>query len=87
MTAVFVALGGLAPGQRADFVVLDATHPALAGLPPAQQLAAHVFASSRSRAIDQVWVAGRPAVRAGRHPARDVAFQAFRQARAALLDV
>ena len=82
-----VALGGLAPGQRADFVVLDAAHPALAGLPPAQQLAAHVFASSRSRAIDQVWVAGRPAVQAGRHPARNVAFQAFRQARAALLDV
>ena len=78
-------IAGLAAGQRADFVVLDAAHPALAGLPPEQSLAAHVFASSRSRAIDQVWVAGRCVVQAGRHAARDDARASFAQARAGLL--
>lgn len=61
------AIGGLAAGQQADFVVLDATHPALAGLDAPVALAAHVFASQRTSAIDAVWVAGSPRVVAGRH--------------------
>ena len=56
------AVAGLAVGQHADFVVLDAAHPALAGLAAADMLSAHVFASHRTSAIDAVWV-GRPAAR------------------------
>jgi len=44
-------VAGLAVGQSADFVVLDAMHPALQGLPAADMLSAHVFASHRSSAI------------------------------------
>ena len=40
-------VAGLAPGQRADFVVLDGAHPLIAGLTPPEALDAHVFASHR----------------------------------------
>ena len=43
-------VAGLAAGQRADFVVLDAKHPLLQGLPsPDAMLSAHVFASHGGR--------------------------------------
>ncbi len=50
--------GALAPGRRADFCVLDATAPALAGIPPAQVLDALVF-SSPGAPMARVCVAGR----------------------------
>ncbi|VTU16615.1 formimidoylglutamate deiminase [Variovorax sp. PBL-E5] len=80
------AVAGLQAGQQADFVVLDAAHPALAGLPAADMLSSHVFASHRSNAIDAVWVAGRPRVVAGRHLLHDSATAAFVAARTQLLD-
>lgn len=59
-------VAGLAAGQSADLLVLDARHPLLGGLRPAQMLASHVFASSRRRAIAEVWRAGqRLVVRTG----------------------
>lgn len=62
------AVAGLAAGQRADFVVLDASHPLLDGLPSADaMLSAHVFASQRRCAIESVWAGGRRQVRGGRH--------------------
>lgn len=79
------AIGGLAVGQRADFVVLDAAHPALAGLDAPAMLSSHVFASHRTSAIDAVWVAGEPRVRAGRHPFHDDASAGFVAARRQLL--
>ncbi|MFT3717512.1 formimidoylglutamate deiminase [Pseudorhodoferax sp.] len=60
-------VAGLAAGQQADLVTLDARHPALAGLPAAEMLSAHVFASHRTSAVGTVHVAGRARVRAGRH--------------------
>jgi formimidoylglutamate deiminase len=75
------ALGGLAVGQQADFVMLDAQHVALAGLSAPDMLSAHVFASHRSSAIHDVWVAGRRQVHARRHPLHGSAAQAFVQAR------
>lgn len=75
---------GLAEGQQADFIVLDAQHPALRELPPELMLASHVFASSRSRAIESVWTAGQPRVRAGRHALGDSAAAAFVRARSEL---
>jgi formimidoylglutamate deiminase len=62
-------IAGLAAGQQADWVVLDAQHPLLRELPtPQAMLSAHVFASHRRSALREVWVAGRPQVREGVHP-------------------
>lgn len=79
------AIAGLAPGQQADFLVLDAAHVALAGLPAPSAHAGHVFASHRTSAVADVWVAGKPRVQAGRHPLHEVAQQAFVEARSRLL--
>lgn len=76
---------GLAVDQQADFVVLDGTHPALAGLAAADMLAGHVFASHRSSAIDQVWVAGQPRVTGRRHALHTSASLGFVGARSRLL--
>ncbi len=61
------SIGGIAIGQQADFVVLDAQHPSLQGLAAPDMLSAHVFASHRSSAIDAVWVSGQQLVSGGRH--------------------
>ena len=55
--AAGVSLGGLAPGQRADFMVLDMSAPALAGIPPDHLLDALIF-SSPVASPAQVFVAG-----------------------------
>ena len=78
-------VAGLAVGQQADCVVLDGEHFALAGLPVAEQLDSHVFASSRSNAVASVWVAGQCQVEQGRHTLHRSAQQAFVAARSALL--
>ncbi|RZI92150.1 MAG: formimidoylglutamate deiminase [Variovorax sp.] len=80
------ATAGLAVGQQADFVVLDASHTALAGLPAPEMLSSHVFASHRTSAIDAVWVAGSLRARAGRHELHDSAAAGFVAARRQLLD-
>nr|WP_113865191.1 formimidoylglutamate deiminase [Brenneria salicis]NMN91724.1 formimidoylglutamate deiminase [Brenneria salicis ATCC 15712 = DSM 30166]RBP65782.1 formimidoylglutamate deiminase [Brenneria salicis ATCC 15712 = DSM 30166]RLM31822.1 formimidoylglutamate deiminase [Brenneria salicis ATCC 15712 = DSM 30166] len=51
-------ISGIQAGQYADFVELDAEHPALAGISSDYLLAAHVFASSRQTAIRRVWTSG-----------------------------
>lgn len=79
------AIAGLAVGQSADFVILDAMHPALAGLSAQDMLSAHVFASHRSSAIEAVWVAGRQRVAAGRHALQPSAAAGLTAARAQLL--
>ncbi|MDQ8002852.1 MAG: formimidoylglutamate deiminase [Pseudomonadota bacterium] len=79
-------VAGLAVGQQADFVVLDAAHVALAGLPAPEMLASHVFASQRTSAIDAVWVAGRRRAHHGRHPLHDSAAAGFVAARRQLLN-
>ncbi|PZQ77258.1 MAG: formimidoylglutamate deiminase [Variovorax paradoxus] len=79
-------VAGLAVGQQADFVVLDAAHVALAGLPAPEMLASHVFASQRTSAIDAVWVGGRPRAQRGRHPLHDSAAAGFVAARRQLLN-
>jgi formimidoylglutamate deiminase len=80
------AISGLAVGQQADWVVLDAHDLLLQGLPSAEaMLSAHVFASHRRSAIGEVWVAGRPQVRAGRHALHDEALSGLAHARRQLL--
>jgi formimidoylglutamate deiminase len=74
-------VAGLAEGQQADFVVLDARHPALADLPAPKMLSAHVFASHRTSAVHDVYVAGRTRVAAGRHAEHEAARSALGAAR------
>jgi len=59
-------IGALAPGRRADLVVLDGAHPVLAGAGPERALDAHIF-SGDARAVRDVMVGGRWVVRGGRH--------------------
>ena len=75
--AAGLALGGLAPGQRADFLVLKGDAPALAGLPAQRVLDAWVF-SSPGADIAQTWVAGRRA--AGLQATQQAGFAAAMQA-------
>ena len=79
------AVGGLAVGQQADLVALDAQHVALGGLPAPAMLSAHVFGSHRSSAIASLWVAGVQHVAVGRHALHDKAAKAFVAARAATI--
>ncbi|MCI5068873.1 formimidoylglutamate deiminase [Acidovorax sp.] len=72
---------GLAVGQQADMVALDAQQVALAGLPAPSMLSSHVFGSHRTSAIDSLWVAGVLRVAQGRHALHDTAAQAFVAAR------
>ena len=76
---------GIAVGQSADWVVLDAQHVALRGLPAPAMLSAHVFASHRTSAIDSVWVGGASRVAQGRHALHDSAASAFATARASTI--
>jgi formimidoylglutamate deiminase len=61
---------GLKAGQRADFVVLDETHPSLAGRPVERMIDGWIFAGDKS-CVRDVHVAGRRVVADGRHVARD----------------
>lgn len=79
------AIAGLAVGQQADFVALDARHIALAGLPAPEMLSSHVFASHRSSALQGAWVAGQPRVTAGRHALHDEAARSFAATRSAII--
>ncbi|WP_162577269.1 formimidoylglutamate deiminase [Variovorax sp. PBL-H6] len=79
------AVAGLAVGQQADFVMLDAEHSALAGLCAPDMLSSHVFASHRTNAIAAAWVAGQQRVAGGLHPLHHDAAAAFVAARSQLL--
>lgn len=62
--ATSLPLGGIAPGQRADFVVVDTASPALLGIPADHLLDAMVFSSPDAR-FSEVFVAGRRVVSGG----------------------
>jgi len=78
------AIAGLAPGQQADFVVLDTRGP-LDRLGPEQALANHVFTNHSRNNVRDVWVAGRLHVRDGEHTLGAVACERFIGARGALI--
>ena len=80
-------VAGLAVGQLADMVVLDAQHPLLRDLStPAAMLSAHVFASHRQSALHQVWVAGHLRVDHAQHALHDSAMSGQVAARHQLLE-
>jgi formimidoylglutamate deiminase len=57
-------LGGLAIGQRADFIVVDTDSPSLAGTPPDRLLDTMVFSSPPAR-FSHVFVAAREVLQSG----------------------
>ncbi len=78
------AIRALAPGQQADFVVLDG-NGTLAGLTPSQALASHVFANQGRSSVRDVFVAGTRRIRDGEHALQRVACEHFVAARGELL--
>jgi formimidoylglutamate deiminase len=76
-------VAGLAAGQRADFLVLDADAPFLVGKAADQLLDALIFGGNSSP-IRDVWVAGRRVVADRRHAAEAEIFERFRRAAARL---
>ena len=78
------AEAGLAEGLAADFVTLDAAHPALVGAAGDGWLDRWVFAA-RGGAVDGVWRAGQQVVSGGRHVARDGIAARYRDTLARLL--
>lgn len=79
-------IGALAVGCRADFVVLDGAHVALAGLPAVAALGVHLFARHGHRTLAQCWTAGRCRIRDGAHPLQVEAGRRFVQARRELFE-
>lgn len=78
-------VAGLAPGQRADFLVLDGQHPTLAGLDGAHALATFVFASHGHETLAEVRTGGTCRLQHGVHPLQADAGRLFAEARARLL--
>jgi formimidoylglutamate deiminase len=78
-------IAGLGAGQRADFIVLDAGHPTLRGLPASAMLSGHVFASHRTSAVDRVVCGGVERIARGRHVLHEQAAAAFAEARAQVM--
>jgi formimidoylglutamate deiminase len=59
-------VGSLAPGKRADFLVLDADHPNLAGVASADVINSWIF-SGNDNLVRDVVVGGQLRVKEGRH--------------------
>lgn len=77
-------VGAIARGCRADLVVLDAAHPAFAGLAVERCLEAAIFGPC-PRPVRDVMVGGRWVVRDGRHPREDAILARYRGAVAAIV--
>jgi formimidoylglutamate deiminase len=65
--AIGQPVGVIAPGRRADWLVLDPTHPLMTGAHPEAALDTLVFAGGGAAAIRDVLVGGHWVVRNGRH--------------------
>jgi formimidoylglutamate deiminase len=78
------AMGAIAPGLRADLVVLEGAHPDLAARSGDALANALVF-SGATDLVRDVMVGGKWAVREARHPRQDEAAASFRRALQALL--
>ncbi|WP_024304292.1 formimidoylglutamate deiminase [Pseudogulbenkiania sp. MAI-1] len=78
-------VAGLAVGQRADLLVLDAEHPNLAQRVADQLLAGLVFCQHGETPIRDVYAGGRRIVAERRHVSEVAAAQGYRQALAELL--
>jgi formimidoylglutamate deiminase len=73
-------LGGFNVGQRADFMILDESHPSLAMRPPTQILSGFVFSNHGGSPIRDVFVGGQKVVSEGRHADEEASAEAYRKA-------
>jgi formimidoylglutamate deiminase len=71
------AVGALAPGRRADLLVLDSNHPSLACVTPGQVLGTLVFCGN-DNLVQHVMAGGRWVVRDGRHRDQDAIARRYR---------
>ena len=78
-------VGAIAPGRRADFVVLDPGHPGIAGRNGDAVLDGWIFAS-RLSPVREVWIGGVCLVEDGRHNLRDEAVARFNATLSCMLD-
>ena len=78
------AVGALAPGCRADWLVLDGAHPSLDGREPNEWLSGLVFCEHGGAPIGEVHTGGRCVVHNGRHEDEANAYAAYREAVAQL---
>jgi formimidoylglutamate deiminase len=76
--AVGQPIGAIAPGMRADIVLLDSTHPDLAAVEGAQWLDSWIFATTRPL-VATVLVGGQQVVEHGRHRKRDEVSARYRR--------
>ena len=76
-------VGALAPGKRADLIVLDSGHPNMFGLALDEVLGSFVF-SGNDNLVRDVMVGGQWVVRGGRHVAQEAITARFRQTLAEL---
>jgi formimidoylglutamate deiminase len=77
--AVSQPTGALAPGRRADFIVLDGGGADFEGLAASAMLAVTIFGGNSNRVRD-VFVNGGPVIDRGRHPREEEAAEGFRAA-------
>ncbi len=78
-------IGAIAPGQRADFVVLDAAHPDLAGRRGDLWLDAFVFVAGQ-RLVKSVLIGGESVVVEGRHLRHEMIAARYRRTITRLLE-
>jgi formimidoylglutamate deiminase len=76
-------VGALAPGKRADLIVLDSGHPNVYAMALDEVLGSFVF-SGNDNLVRDVMVGGRWVVRGGRHVAQEAITARFRQTLAEL---
>ncbi len=76
-------LGALAPGKRADLIVLDSEHPNMFGLALDEVLGSFVF-SGNDNLVRDVMVGGQWVVRGARHVAQEAITARFKQTLAEL---
>ncbi|SAL41463.1 N-formimino-L-glutamate deiminase [Caballeronia choica] len=79
------AIGALAAGKRADWLVLDANHPGIAGHDRETWLSSIVFGEHGETPIRDVYVGGRKVIDARRHADEEEAFAHYRSALGELL--
>jgi formimidoylglutamate deiminase len=79
------AVGVLEAGRRADWIVLDPEHSAIAGHTPDAWLSGVVFCEHGETPVLDVGVGGKRVVEARRHRDEAIAFQSYRETLKGLL--
>jgi formimidoylglutamate deiminase len=79
-------VGALEVGRRADWIVLDAGHCAIAGQAPESWLSGVVFCEHGTTPVMDVWVGGRKVIEGRRHRDEESAFGRYRETLGDLLD-